>query len=156
MRVFAVAGFFLGFLGVCGGLARSQTPDSPQAPAQAEQAPPPRDTDKKVITIPAGTRIGSWLTNPINSKFARRGDSVRAVTAFPVSASGQMAIPTGTYVEGELQKVTKRGPSGPAGLQIRFTRMIFQSGYAVELDGATAQARVASPDVGRVPNGYLP
>ena len=58
-----------------------------------------------------------------------------------------MAIPAGTYVEGELVKVTKRGPAGPAGLEIQFTRVIFESGYIVELDGArllAAAARVGS------------
>src|SRR5438105_3559821 len=125
MRGFVVPGLLLGLLPTCGGLARAQAPDSPQTPSQIEQGPPAA-RDKAVITVPAGTRVALWLTNPISSRWARKGDSVRAVTAFPVAAGGQIVIPTGTYVEGQLEKVTKRGPSGPAGLQIRFTRMVFQ------------------------------
>src|SRR4051812_20813929 len=160
MRVLAIAGAFLGILGAHGDSARAQTPEQPQPPAQVEQATPaqgeqapPAEIEKRAITIPAGTRVGLSLANPIRTKWARRGDPVRAVTVFPVSAEGQVAIPAGTYVEGELVKVTKRGPAGPAGLEIQFTRVIFESGYIVELDGATAQALAVSPRGGHALNG---
>jgi hypothetical protein len=152
MRRIGVAGFLGIVLAAWGSAANAQAPYSPQTPSQIEQAPP-ADRDKDVITVPAGTRVALWLTNSISTKWARKGDSVRAVTAFPVAAGGQIVIPTGTYVEGQLEKVTKRGPSGPAGLQIRFTRMVFQSGYAVALDGATAQARAERSSGASVPGG---
>jgi hypothetical protein len=79
--------------------------------------------------------------NAIRSEFAHRGDSVRAVTAFPVAVGDQVAIPSGTYVDGTIEKITKRGASGHGELHIRFTRMVFATGYAVSLDTASTLAR---------------
>lgn len=136
----------IGLLTASGCLAQEQAP-GPQEPATQAQAPAPGAAQKQAITIPAGTRVPLTLTNPIHSKSSRRGDSVRAVTAFPVAVGTQVAIPAGTYVEGVLDKVIKRGPSGHAGLQMHFTRILFASGYNVPLDGATAEAKAGSPGV---------
>ena len=129
-------------LTVWGGLAKAQIPDAPQtpsAPSQIEQTPAAQEG---TLTVPAGTRIQLKLINPIQTRRARRGDPVRATTAFPVTLGTTMAIPVETFVEGEIKKVRKHGD--PA-LQIRFTRMVFNNGYAVLLGGATAEARAGHP-----------
>ena len=110
-----------------------QTDQFTQAQAEASR-------DSKELTVPAGTRIQVALSGPIRTKTARRGDTVRAVTTFPVASNGQVAIPAGTYLEGVLEKVLKRGPSGHPGLQMHFTRMVFASGYTVSIQKATAVA----------------
>jgi hypothetical protein len=111
-----------------------------QSAAPPIQLPPPAETEKQPIAVPAGTRVPLTLTNPMRARATHPGDSVRAVTAFPVTVGKQVAIPAGTYVEGLIDKVLKRGPSGHAGLQMHFTRIVFTNGYNVVLDGATAVA----------------
>jgi len=141
MRLLALAGLLAAASG-----SWAQEPGSvPQGPEPHDQEQTTAPTQKQTITVPAGTRVGLTLTNPIRSRAARKGDAIRAVTSFPVTVGTQVAIPAGTYLDGVIDKVTKRGPSGRAGLQAHFTRMVFSSGYNVALDGATAQAKAANP-----------
>jgi hypothetical protein len=94
-----------------------------------------------MVTVPVGTRIPLTLDSPITSK-ARAGDAVRAVVAFPVTVGTQLAIPVGAYVEGVIDKITKRGrPS----LQMRFTSIVYPNGYTVAVNGANIEARVIGP-----------
>jgi hypothetical protein len=146
MRIF----IFAGFLAACGGPAQAQAPDTAptpetkqQAPAQIDQAPP---ADKQAIVIPAGTRIQLRLVNSIHTHLAKRGDAVRATTAFPVTVGTALAIPADTFVEGQIEKIHKRGY--PA-VQVHFTRLVFNNGYALLLDGATAEAstRIAAREI---------
>jgi hypothetical protein len=105
------------------------------------QAPVPVETESQALTIPAGTHVPLFLTTPMRAKAMRKGDSVRAVTAFPVTVGKQVAIPAGTYLEGLVDRVIKRGPTGHAGLQMHFTRIVFVNGYNVALVDANAEAR---------------
>ena len=109
-------------------------PELPQAPSGAQ---------KKTLVIPAGTRIPMTLTAPITTK-SHPGDTVRAVTAFPVSIDNQLAIPVGTYAEGVIDKVNARVPS----VEMHFTRMIFSNGYNVSLDATNSVAQVLTPHDG--------
>jgi hypothetical protein len=108
---------------------------SQSVPENAQESSPP--PAKHSVTVPQGARIPLVLTTPINTRTTHTGDPVRAETAFPITISGQLVIPAGTYLEGQLTAV-------PA-FQMRFTRLIFPSGYAVPLPGATAQAKLAHP-----------
>lgn len=123
----------------------AQESNSQQLPS-AVQSPTPAVSEKQTITIPVGTRIPLALAGPVTTK-SRPGDSVRAVTGFPVTVGTQLAIPVGAYVEGVIDKVTKGGRSGPS-LQMHFTRILFPSGYSLTISGAKTQAKVLSPEVG--------
>jgi hypothetical protein len=135
MRNFMVVGF------LAASLLQEQAPAPLTSPEPVAQV----TTPKPNVTVPAGTRIQVTLNSPIRTKVAHRGDIVYAATAFPVAINGQMAIPIGTYLEGVLEKVLKRGPSGHPGLQMHFTRMVFASGYTVSLQKATAVASTVGP-----------
>jgi hypothetical protein len=111
------------------------------APTVQMQAQP--EPENRMLTIPAGTRVPLTLTSPMRARAMRKGDSVRAVTAFPVTAGQQVAIPAGTYVEGMIDKIIKRGPTGSTGLEMHFTRIVFPNGYNVALGNATAVAKAA-------------
>jgi hypothetical protein len=124
-------------------VAQEPTTEAQQAaPPGQTQAPPERE--KHTLTIPAGTRVPLILTSPMRARAMRKGDSVRAVTAFPVTAGQEVAIPAGTYVEGLIDKIIKRGPTGTTGLQMHFTRIVFPNGYNVALENATAVAKAGS------------
>lgn len=120
-------------------VSRDTVPSGP-APAQT-----PKADDKQVVTIPAGTRIPLTLANPIKPKAARRGDSVRAVTAFPVAVDAQVAIPAGVYVEGVIDKLLKKDRWGHPGFEVHFTRMVFPNGYVLQLEAESEQARAGEP-----------
>jgi len=96
----------------------------------------------QVVTVPAGTTIPLVLDSALASRTAQRGDAVRAETSFPVAVEGRVAIPRGTYVEGVVDKVRRRGRN--AGFDIHFTRLIFADGYTVSLEGESQLPRVAS------------
>lgn len=99
-----------------------------QQPAAAVPAQPfPQGAS---ITIPAGTKISVKLVSPITVK-ARRGDAVRAVTAFPVTVGTQTVVPVGAYVAGVVTKVSRRGPT----VQMRFTQIVYPSGYTLNIHG---------------------
>ena len=117
----------------------------PQA-APAVQAPAEQEKPQS-ITIPAGTHVALTLTSPMRVKATHPGDSVRAVTAFPVTVGKQVVVPAGTYVEGVVNRVVKRSSKGHAGLEMHFTRIVFANGYNVVLDGANAIALGVEPNL---------
>ena len=100
----------------------------------APPAPPPVPL---LIQLASGTKIPLTLKQGITTKSARPGDPVYAQTAFPITANNQIAIPAGTYVQGEVRQVVRPGRvKGRAELQMSFTSMIFPNGYTVMLPGA--------------------
>src|SRR3984957_3349887 len=129
-----------------------QPPPQPPAPAPApsyapQDAPPLTESPAPSaapatgdITLPAGTKIQLYLTNPLHSRTAQTGDAVQAEVAFPVVIANQLAIPRGAYVEGAVTRVTRPGFSHRAKIQLHFTRIIFENGYQLPLTGATAEA----------------
>jgi hypothetical protein len=110
---------------------------APMLPPSQGGAPAKNPTTNSQIVIPAGTTVALALTNPILARSAKAGDSVYAETAFPVAVNNQMAIPAGTYVQGEIDMLTRPGWLSPhAQFQMHFTKMIFANGYTVEIPGA--------------------
>jgi len=94
-----------------------------------------------VIVVPAGTKMPLRLTSPLASKTAQTGDAVHAEAAFPVTVANHVAIPPGTYLEGVIDQVIRRGRH--AGFTMHFTHMVYSNGYTVTLSGATAETRRA-------------
>ena len=124
-------------------LAQANTPN-PQSVAAPPQASSPSAPQSSTIVVPAGTRIPMSLASPIPAKSARPGTAVRAVTGFPVTVGTQLAIPSGTYVEGVIDKVVKGGRTGPE-LRMHFTRILYSNGYSLKIDGANVMAYRQSP-----------
>src|SRR5271156_4276956 len=139
--------------------ATSQPPQAPQPTQQQPpqqspqqmQTPAPAASEKRTITVPAGTRIALVLTSPIGTASSQVGDPVRAVTDFPVSIDNGLAIPAGTYVEGEVGEVLRPSISHRAGIEMRFTKLIFASGYTAPISGTTTDARAGTPGTDAAP-----
>ncbi|HMI53942.1 MAG TPA: hypothetical protein VK525_20680 [Candidatus Saccharimonadales bacterium] len=107
---------------------RPVSAQQPESPASASQPPQP------FLTVPPGTRVILSVTSPIWAKSAKIGDTVYAVSVFPVPVDGQMAIPTGTYVQGKIDALTRpTWRTNRAEFQIHFTKLIFSNGYTVLL-----------------------
>ncbi|HET7751234.1 MAG TPA: TrbI/VirB10 family protein, partial [Terriglobales bacterium] len=55
------------------------------------------------LSVPAGTEIDATLQDALSSKTANTGDTFTAVVAQPVhAANGEVAIPAGTVINGEV------------------------------------------------------
>ena len=83
------------------------------------------------------------VTRPEWAQSAKVGDTLYAQTSFPVVANSRMAVPAGTYVEGTIESITKPTRKlNHAEIDVLFTKIIFASGYTVELPGSAS----ASPE----------
>src|SRR6185437_7731384 len=92
------------------------------------------------IQIPAGTTVPLALTRALWMKTASAGDAVYAETVFPVAVNNQIAIPAGTYAEGQIDSLTRPGIFSPhAQLQIRCTKLVCANGYTVICSNQPAQ-----------------
>ncbi len=135
MRFLALASLF--FVFACAARGKAATP--PQSDAQVQPLPQLYQSphDHSELNLPAGTRIVVAVTSPVWSKSAQPGDSVYVVTTFPVALNNSMAIPPGTYMEGNIYTLIKpTWKSSRAEFQLRFTKIVFANGYTVELPTA--------------------
>ncbi|HEX7285899.1 MAG TPA: hypothetical protein VF532_06935 [Candidatus Angelobacter sp.] len=128
---------------------------NPQAQA-ATNAPAPTATGSlKQLTVPAGTEVLLQLKNGIDTKNARVGDGVYCQTTFPVVIDNVIAIPSGTYVKGEIVQLQRAGKiKGRAEVLFRFTSMIYPSGYTVDMPGTihhdSGSANTTVDDEGKI------
>jgi hypothetical protein len=112
-------------------------PAGQNAPVPAAQA----------IVVPAGTAIQLTLMSAVKSKSTKAGDTVRAVVAFPVTIGTQLAIPAGTFVDGNVIRVTAHPAAGQQpSFRVHFTRLVYSNGYSVALNGENTQALLLPPD----------
>lgn len=112
---------------VCGAQELTTGPIKP-----TRQASSISNSENTQITIPAGTTVPLALTRAVWAKTAAPGDSVYAETVFPVAIDNQMAIPAGTYAQGQIDAISRPGIFSPhAQIQIHFTKLIFANGYTV-------------------------
>ena len=123
---------FLAILLAAVGCAAQAAAPGPLRPNFQSQAQPAGTVQKSQIVAPAGTTVVLALTRPIWAKTAKPGDSIYAQTVFPVAINNQMAIPAGTYVEGQIDSLSRPGMFSPhAQFQIHFAKLIFANGYTV-------------------------
>jgi hypothetical protein len=124
------------------------------ASAPAQTVAPPQRPVKQVV-VPAGTEVLLQLKNGIDTKNARVGDGVYCQTTFPVTIDNVIAIPSGTYVKGEIVQLQRAGKiTGRAQVQFRFTSMIYPNGYTIEMPGTihhdSGSANTTVDDEGKI------
>jgi hypothetical protein len=84
---------------------------------------PPQE---KTITLNAGVKVVLAMVGPVSSKSAKPGDTIRAVSAFPVTIGNAITIPPGTFVEGIIDSLTRpTWRTKRADFQMHFTKLIF-------------------------------
>jgi type IV secretion system protein VirB10 len=92
--------------------------------------------EKKIYTVPAGTKVLLELRSAINTKSAKPGDGVYLSSSFPVVVGNRVMIPNGVYVQGVVDRVQRGGRiKGKAQLDMHFTSIIFPNGSVVEIPG---------------------
>src|ERR1035441_8511552 len=89
------------------GAIAAQT-SAPSDPA-ASSATVSVESRKTTIIIPAGTSVPVSLKQAISTKTARNGDPVYAETAFQCVVNDHIVIPSGTYIQGKIERVQRGG-----------------------------------------------
>jgi hypothetical protein len=95
------------------------------------------------LTVAAGVKLQLAMTRAVWSARVKAGDTLYAETVFPVSVGQRMAIPAGSYVEGQVEGVvlpTRR--KDRAELDVRLTKVILANGYVAEVHGTAAHVTV--------------
>jgi type IV secretion system protein VirB10 len=92
--------------------------------------------EKKIYTVPAGTKVLLQLRSSLNTRSAKAGDGVYLASTFPVVVGNRVMIPSGVYVQGMVDRVVRAGRvKGKAQLDMHFTSIIFPNGTVVEIPG---------------------
>jgi hypothetical protein len=87
------------------------------------------------VTVPAGTRIPVALTYPMSSKTTQSGDDFHVQITAPVTVGNRVVIPVGTFIQGTVDKLSRRGDRGE--VRLRGAQLIFPNGYIAAIAGTT-------------------
>jgi hypothetical protein len=128
-RVLALGALLLTTL-TCPAQEQQQTQKEPDPQLSQTQQEANNTT---TVSIPAGTRIALVLTQPIQSRYLHRGDDIYAQTTSPVNSGNELVIPPGTFVQGKVDKLDRRG--GRAELHLQSMSITFPDGYVAPLSG---------------------
>lgn len=110
----------------------SPQPGSQPSPDQQQQLSPP----PHVLVVPAGTRLPLVLARPLSIKHTHEGDTAYLQTTFPIGAGNQMAIPPGTFLQGTIDRVTRRDTlQRVLAFDLRAVQVIFSTGYTIAIPG---------------------
>lgn len=120
--------------------SNSEPTPAPAAATSAATSNPSPNSAPQLI-VPAGTRLPLILHNSINTRNVQPSDPVYLETVFPVIVNGKIAIPAGSYVQGEITEAKRPGKGkGAAEVRIRLTTLIFPNGYTVNFDAVPTNA----------------
>lgn len=131
--------------------------DPPEAPAPAGSdadltgagavLPAPRPSgDASTVTLPAGrTQVFVTASTRLSTDASRAGDPVEAVTAEPIVVDGEVVIPAGSTVRGQVESVDPgEYPLRRPSLEIVYDRIETPDGRVIPIDAR------ASGEVGTV------
>jgi hypothetical protein len=123
----------------------SAQPPVQAEPTPAEPPPPPRPQIVEVV-IPASAVLGLQVENSISSETARVEDRVDARLTRDVRAEGQIAIPSGSKVLGNVILVERGGKmKDKARLGVRFHTVVLADGNHLALRTESIYREGTSP-----------
>jgi hypothetical protein len=95
-----------------------------------------------VATAPVGTSLSVTNTTYISSDNSRIGDPVSVTLGYDLSMGGNLMLPAGTQIQGEVVSSVPAGRTARNGeLQLRFNRAVLPDGRTYPLS-----ARLVTPD----------
>ncbi|HEX3103380.1 MAG TPA: hypothetical protein VHQ22_02950 [Terriglobales bacterium] len=114
-------------------IAQQGTPAAEPPNSSGAQASTNAESQPTTVTIPAGTHLALALTHPVDSRTTHHGDEIFAQTTSPLIVSNQVAIPAGTFVQGKVDKMNRRGSRGE--LLMQSLSVVFPNGYIATVKG---------------------
>ena len=103
------------------------------SPDSLDRSPAAATASKTLVSVPAGTRIALVLTNSIQSRSVRRGDDIYAQISSPVTSGNEVVIPPGTFVQGKVDRLERKGRRGE--LHLQSMSITFPDGYVAPISG---------------------
>ncbi len=108
---------------------QTQAPAPRPQPTRPAPTPEPKPEPKPdpgpqfaEYTVQQGTRFQATLDQELSTKWSQVGDLFTATVTSPVQGGGEVVIPAGTKIRGEVTAAQASGGSGkPAVLTVRFT-----------------------------------
>jgi hypothetical protein len=99
-------------------------PEPSPAPVATAPAPPPPPPPPQKVTIQSGTVLAVRLVDTIDTTTAQPGQTFHATLDSPLSADGEVAIPSGYDVEGHVVDVKSAGKfAGQSELKLQLDRI---------------------------------
>jgi hypothetical protein len=93
-------------------------------------------------TIPKGTSVDLALETGLDSNVAKVGDTFRAKVVQPLYVEGQLILPAGTIVHGEVDTVKSVRDGARSGvIGVKFVRMELPSGETRDIDAKLISLR---------------
>jgi type IV secretory pathway VirB10-like protein len=119
-------------------------PVEPEPAPEAEEAAPAPEPEPEArtvsVSVPAGTTFAAELQDTLSSASSRVGDTFRARIVDDVVDNGEVVIPAGSEVVGEVTEVVPlRKVGGQARLAVRFTDLVLPSGSTVPIRATLTQ-----------------
>ena len=106
---------------------------APTPPPDPHNDPPAAMGNPITVSVPAGTRLALVLTQPLQTRYLRRGDDVYAQITSPVASGSEVVIPPGTFVQGKFDKLERKGDRGE--LRLESMAITFPNGYVAPVPG---------------------
>jgi type IV secretory pathway VirB10-like protein len=120
--------------------AREEPTEVAEKPAEK---PAEERTERPLITtvtLPAGTHLDVEFTRALASNTSAPGDTFRVRVAHDVMDEGEVVIPRGSEILGEVtEAVPLRKVGGQAKLALRFTDLVLPDGATVPIDASFVQ-----------------
>ena len=113
-------------------LAQQSSPTTPQ-PNFPDSSQAAVANYKATVAIPAGTRVALVLTSSIQTRYIHRGDAIYAQVTSPVISGNEVVIPPGTFVQGKVDKLERKGGRGE--LHLQSMSITFPDGYVAPISG---------------------
>jgi hypothetical protein len=117
-------------------MAQDNAQAPPQPPSPQDSRPTvqtPATPNAATETIAAGTTLSLVLTSPIFSNTTHRGDEIHAQTTAPVTVGDHVVIPGGTFVQGKIDKLTRKGTHSE--MLMQSIAVVFPDGYVANIAG---------------------
>jgi hypothetical protein len=130
-RASQVIGITMTLLGATSGFAVQSSTTSLSTPPDNSQVAVADSSAS--VAVPAGTRFALVLTQPIQTRYIHRGDDIYAQIVSPVTAGNEVVIPPGTFVQGKVDTIERRGGRGE--LHLQSMSITFPDGYTTPIAG---------------------
>ncbi|HEX9944606.1 MAG TPA: glycine zipper domain-containing protein [Thermoanaerobaculia bacterium] len=117
---------------------RREEPARTPEPAREEEQPRALTT---TVTVPAGTVMDVEFTETLASNANSPGETFRVRVAQDVTEDGEVAIPAGSEILGEVTEAVplRKRVGGQARLTLKFTDLVLPSGATVPIDASFVQ-----------------